>query len=488
MMQSARRAFLAIGLTVAALPLMFSAAAQAQTPYSQLVSDQPRYAAIVLDAKTGETLYEKRADSARYPASITKIMTLYLTFEALSEGRLHTSDYISVSSHAAAQAPTKLGLRAGDSIMVDDAMRAITTKSANDMAVALAERLGGSESRFAALMTVRAQELGMSNTRFVNASGLPDSRQLSSARDIAILSRAVMRDFPQYYSYFNIRSFTYRGVTMNNHNGLLGRMPGVDGLKTGYTSASGFNLAASSVQNGRRLIVVVMGGPTSALRDAKVRDLLLTGFDVEERRAKGERIMVADNLFERGPARPAPTQYAQASTRGVPYSTLSPYGRASASDQPDAPYQAPSEIRLTSYAPPAPAASSRMAPISDPPALTTMRTYASMDAARQAAPTATVRASYIAKPAPKPAALAQPKGQWAVQVGAFRGRSQARAQVDLIDRRFGDLFAQAEGLVEDAVQGQYRARFNGMTADEAQEACHKLAAKRQACMVIAPAR
>jgi D-alanyl-D-alanine carboxypeptidase len=257
-------------------------------------ASEPRYAAIVMDAASGEVLYEKRSDSPRYPASITKIMTMYLAFEALSTGRLHESDMIEVSAHAAAQAPTKLGLRPGETIAVEDAMHAIAVKSANDMAVALAEKIGGgSESRFAAMMTLKAQELGMSHTRFVNANGLPDSRQVTSAHDIAILCRAVLRDYPQYYGYFGTEQFTYRGVTMNNHNGLLGRMPGVDGFKTGFTNAAGYNLAASAVRNGRRLITVVLGGSSGASRNANVEDLLLTGFDVEERRARCERHVAA---------------------------------------------------------------------------------------------------------------------------------------------------------------------------------------------------
>src|SRR6185503_14510889 len=246
-------------------------------------------------------LYAKHADSPRYPASITKIMTLYLTFEALASGKLHPDDRVVVSPHAAAQSPTKLGVRAGDSVSVTEAMDGMATKSANDMAVAMAEKLGGTESRFAALMTLRAQELGMQNTHFVNASGLPDSRQISTARDIAILSRAVMRDYPQYYKLFSLQEFRFRGQTIANHNHLLGRMPGVDGLKTGFTNASGFNLAVSAVRDNRRLIGVVMGGSSTAARDNNAQDLLLTGFSVLERRARGEKITVAQNLFEPEP-------------------------------------------------------------------------------------------------------------------------------------------------------------------------------------------
>jgi D-alanyl-D-alanine carboxypeptidase (penicillin-binding protein 5/6) len=272
--------------------------AAAQIPYSSLLSGDSRYAAIVVDANSGEVLYDRNADAQRHPASITKIMTLYLTFEALAAGRLSLSDRVYVSAHAAAQAPTKLGVRAGSSVSVDEAIRAIAVKSANDMAVAMAEKLGGSESRFATLMTLRAQELGMHNTTYVNASGLPDNRQISSARDIALLSRSVMRDYPQYYSYFGLRQFAWRGAAFANHNHLLASMPGVDGLKTGYTNASGFNLSASAVRNGRRLIAVVMGGSSTAARDNNVEDLLNAGFEVLAKRDQGQTVTVAQNLFE----------------------------------------------------------------------------------------------------------------------------------------------------------------------------------------------
>jgi D-alanyl-D-alanine carboxypeptidase len=298
MLQPARRVLIALAFAAGALAPISVAPAYAQVPYLSLNS-QPKYAAIVVDANSGEVLFENRSDSPRYPASITKVMTLYLAFEALAEGRMKLTDRITVSPRAAAMAPTKLGLRAGEQISVDDAMRALAVQSANDMAVALAEKMGGTEARFAALMTLRGQELGMANTRFVNASGLPDSRQISTARDIAIMSRAVMRDYPQYYSYFGTQQFAFRGRTMRNHNGLLGKMPGVDGLKTGYTNASGFNLTASAVRNGRRLIAVVLGGSSTASRDSNVEDLLLTGFDVLAKREHGDKTAtIAKSLFE----------------------------------------------------------------------------------------------------------------------------------------------------------------------------------------------
>jgi D-alanyl-D-alanine carboxypeptidase (penicillin-binding protein 5/6) len=308
----ARRLFLALGLAAATALGTVSAPAHAQIPIFQnlLAASQTKYAAIVVDAKSGEILYAKHADSPRYPASITKVMTLYLTYEALASGKLHLDDRVPFSPHAAAQAPSKLGVRPGDSISVQDAIEAMCTLSANDAAVAMAEKLGGTESRFAALMTLRAQELGMQNTHFANANGLPDSRNISSARDIAIMSRAVMRDFPQYYHYFSEESFNFRGRQVVNHNHLLG--PGVDGLKTGFTNASGFNIAISGVRDNRRLIVVVMGGPTRVSRDQNAEDLMLTGFDVMRRRANGEKIVVAQNMFEptelNGPVVRAPVE------------------------------------------------------------------------------------------------------------------------------------------------------------------------------------
>ncbi|MFN3514736.1 MAG: D-alanyl-D-alanine carboxypeptidase [Phenylobacterium sp.] len=302
MLERARRLFasLALGAVTAIAPAA-ATSAQAQIPYTELSASEPKYAAIVVDATSGEVLYAKRADSPRYPASITKVMTLYLAFEALAAGRIKLDDPVVVSPRAAAQAPTKLGLKAGESLTVEQAMLSLATKSANDIAVALAETLGGTESRFAAMMTLRARELGMTQTRFVNASGLPDSRQISTARDLAILSRAVMRDYPQYYDLFSTRNFTFRGTSMRNHNGMLNSVPGVDGIKTGYTNASGYNIAVSAVRDNRRLITVVLGAPSTAARNQNAEQLLLTGFDVMNRRSRGELITVAQTIFEPEP-------------------------------------------------------------------------------------------------------------------------------------------------------------------------------------------
>lgn len=233
---------------------------------------------IVVDHTSGAVLSEDGADLPHYPASLTKMMTLYLTFEALRAGRISTATRLPVSPEAARQPPSKLGLKPGTSIRVDDAIRALAVKSANDVARVLAEGLGGSEARFAQLMTYRARELGMTRTRFTNASGLPDELQRTTARDMAILSRRLITDFPEYYHYFGLPYFVWRGRTYHNHNRLLATYDGMDGLKTGYIRASGYNLAASAVRDGRRLVAVVLGGASSGERNREMARLLDEGF------------------------------------------------------------------------------------------------------------------------------------------------------------------------------------------------------------------
>src|SRR5579859_179696 len=386
---------------------------------SNIAYGEPKGTAIVMDAGTGEILYAERADSPRYPASVTKVMTMYLAFEALASGRLHLYDTVVVSPLAAAQPATKLGLRAGDTITVENALHAMAVHSANDMAVAIAEKIGGTDSRFADMMTLKAQQLGMVNTRYVNPNGLPDNRQLTSAHDIAILARAGLRDFPQYYSFFSQEEFTYRGHTMYNTNHLLGKMPGVDGLKTGFTNAAGFNLAASAMRNGHRLIAVVMGSSSGAVRNANVEGLLLTGFDIEDRRDRGERILATQTYFEKGP------------TAAI------------------AVYRAPQ-------------------PQSDPIDVVLTRN------AVQPGPLA------VASAMPKPAPAREARNWW-VQVGQFRSRQAARAQIDAVSRKFATLFDNAEGFV-DGGRHTYRARFSGLTETAAREACSAVRSHGVPCL------
>jgi D-alanyl-D-alanine carboxypeptidase/D-alanyl-D-alanine carboxypeptidase (penicillin-binding protein 5/6) len=256
----------------------------------------PRYAAILMDARNREVLYAQAADEQRHPASITKVMTLFLAFDALSDGKLKLNDRITMSAHAAAQKPSKLGLKVGESLSVDQAIRVIAVKSANDLAVALAERIAGSEPAFVQMMQRKARELGMRNTVYANASGLTDPTNVTSARDIALLSVALLREHPEGYSYFSLRDASFGAKTFSNHNHLLGKVIGLDGIKTGYTVDAGFTLAASAMRNNRRLIAVVLGEPSIAVRNRDATNLLEAGFKVITQRDTGTRQSVADVL------------------------------------------------------------------------------------------------------------------------------------------------------------------------------------------------
>jgi D-alanyl-D-alanine carboxypeptidase len=244
--------------------------------YAPATAEERGFSALVLDASTGQQLYAVDADAARFPASLTKMMTLYLLFEAVAEGRYSLSSALTVSENAASQPPAKIGLKAGTTITVQQAARALSVRSANDVGVAVAENLAGSETAFARQMTQQARALGLSRTRFENATGLPDPGQVTTARDMAKLGLALKRRFPQYASYYRAKSFTYNGRTFKATNNLLGKVPGVDGLKTGYIRMSGYNLVATARRGGKQVIVVVIGGKSESARDKEVTRLIET--------------------------------------------------------------------------------------------------------------------------------------------------------------------------------------------------------------------
>jgi D-alanyl-D-alanine carboxypeptidase len=260
---------------------------------------QAKYAAFVMDAKTGRVLFSRNANALRYPASLTKMMTLYLTFQELQAGRIRKSTRFRVSRLAAGQAPSKLGLRAGQRISVQKLILALVTKSANDAAVVLAEGISGTHSRFARRMTTTARGLGMKRTTFKNANGLPNRRQRTTARDMSTLALRLMTDFPRYYPYFRVRSFTYNGRTYYSYNRLLRNYAGTDGVKTGYTRASGFNLTTSVRRKGKHLIGVVLGGKTGKWRDQRMRTILTRAFP----KAISSSIQVADRKFRIKPTK-----------------------------------------------------------------------------------------------------------------------------------------------------------------------------------------
>jgi D-alanyl-D-alanine carboxypeptidase len=235
----------------------------------------PPFASIVVDDNTGQTIYEVNADEPRHPASLTKIMTLYMLFEQLESGKVTLDTPLPVSAHSASQNPVKLGLKPGSTIRVEDALKAMVTKSANDAACTVAEFVGGGdEAEGARLMTAKAHALGMTNTNYVNGSGLPDDAQITTARDQALLGLVIHNRFPQYYRYFATPSFNWHGKDIHNHNGLLGNVQGVDGIKTGYTEASGYNLVSSTQRGDRHIVSVVLGGTSNGARDTLMRKLI----------------------------------------------------------------------------------------------------------------------------------------------------------------------------------------------------------------------
>ena len=274
----------------------------------------PPFASIVVDANSGATLQSTNADALRHPASLTKIMTLYMLFEQLDSGKLRLDSQLEVSRHASVQAPTKLGLRPGQTIRVEDAIKGIVTRSANDAAVVVAEAIGGSEENFCKMMTRKARALGMSKTTYVNASGLPDDDQITTARDQATLGRAIQDRFPTYYRYFSTSVFTWRGSPIRNHNHLLGQMDGVDGIKTGYVRASGFNLVTNIRRGNRHLVGVVLGGRSGGSRDATMRRLLAEHLD------EGATRRTVAAITERNPSRMASDEEpaAKSASRPVP--------------------------------------------------------------------------------------------------------------------------------------------------------------------------
>jgi D-alanyl-D-alanine carboxypeptidase len=398
-------------------------------------------AAIVVDAKTGKTLYADRADSKRHPASLTKMMTLYLLFEALESGRTSLKSRIKISAHAAAQAPSKLGLKAGSTISVRDAILSLVTKSANDMAVAIAEYLGGSERNFCAQMTRQARELGMSRTTFVNASGLPDNAQITTARDMATLGRALREHYPQYFSYFSTPSFVYGGHRIANHNRLLGKVAGVDGIKTGYTRASGYNLVASVKRDNREIVAVVIGSETSKWRDNHMTYLI------------GKYLPKAS----RGPH--------TASIPGGPSSGMA--GLVPIDDYP-LPRLAPGEGAAVARAAPATVAVARV-------------TFAH----RPVAPEGDAAVGDESQ-AEQPPSVAVPG--WKIQIAAAPTRSSAEEILDQALTTASEVLARATPYTEPVEVGSatlYRARFAGFDdKNAAQAACTYLVKRQFNCLAL----
>ena len=429
-----------------------------------------RYASIVVDAETGEVLRSRNADIGRYPASLTKMMTLYLLFEAVDDGRLNLTSRLKVSKRAAGQPASKLGLRAGSTISVEDAIKALVVKSANDIAVVVAEALGGTEVEFARMMTSKARALGMTRTTFRNASGLPNRKQRSTARDMSYLARALMRDFPHRYHYFDDQRFRYNGRSHRSPNRLLGSYRGMDGIKTGYIRASGFNLAASAERDGRRVVAVVFGGKTARSRNRHMANLLDLGFTrIAERDAKQGRVRYAGI-----PRPPAGSGLAAPAPRFKPATIM-----LAAAEPP--------ELAEGAAAPPAepieraePAAAEI---VSGPPP-------PELPPARPGTETATVAALTAAPEIPSsPKAFksdsvtARP---WGIQVGAYESVTSAEIAMRRASARAPLLGDAMPTLVpSDVGPGRlYRARFLGLYKSDAVRACRALRASPMPCVII----
>lgn len=387
-----------------------------------------KYASIVVDAKTGRILHSVNENTKNYPASLTKIMTLYMTFEAIKDGKLKLDQMLPVSRVAAGRSPSKLYLKRGDKISVEDAISALVTKSANDVATVLAEAMGQTERKFARLMTKRANELGMKNTTFRNASGLPHRGQLSTALDMAVLARALLRDFPREYHYFAQKSFTWDGKTHKNHNKLLETYPGADGIKTGYIRASGFNLVASAKRNGVRVIAVLFGGKSPNKRNAQVARLMDLGF-----KTMSGALIASNGVKE---------------DTGVAARLISPAAAAT----------------LDRESVPAPKKSK---PI---------RVAALPKQTASIAPAQTIR---------RPAQL----NSWAVQVGAYNRYAPAHFAVSRAARAVPSLLGSKFAIVKQKSSRRrgpdiYKARLLVQTESRARQSCNALKRRKIDCMVI----
>ena len=391
-------------------------------------------ASFVVDADTGKVLHAYRPDTKVYPASLTKIMTLYMTFEALKTGKLKVNQKLTVSREATRTRPSWLALKPGQRITVDQAIRGLVIKSANDAARVLAEAIAGSEAKFAQRMTAKARKIGMKRTVFRNASGLPNRSQVTTARDMSTLGLRMIRDFPQYYAYFSQRSFRFGKSTFRNHNQLLTADPGTDGIKTGFINASGFNLVASVKRYDRRLVGVVIGGRTGKSRNARMIKLLDNAF-LKLRRSGAIAALPAPRLAPGGKILPAQAQIAMQILRSGPEAI--PTGQGSA-DWSDASFIG--------------SAHAAALPGTDIPGT---------------------------------------ERQWGIQVGAFYSRSQAeRASIDAA-RRLPDLLRLSKAVLIPERRGSrtlYRARLLGMNERQAREACRVLGQIGRDCIAVAASR
>ena len=432
----------------------------------------PKYAGIVIDAKTGKVLYSEGADELRYPASLTKMMTLYLTFEALEAKKIRLDSRVSFSKNAASEPPTKLGVGTGNSITVEQAILGLITRSANDASTALAEFLGGSEERFARIMTQKARALGMTRTVYRNANGLPNTAQVTTARDQARLGIALRQHFPQYYSYFSVRSFRFGKQVINGHNRLLGSVRGVDGIKTGYTRASGYNLVTSAMADGRSVVGVVMGGRSGAARDQQMRKLIAAYMPKASRRGGGDLIAQTKD---------APTLTAEAASNTA---TASLSGGLDLPENGPIPSYRYNEARIeTAYAE-TPSRSSEVVGKRALAATLKIQRDAAVPPAELTEQGDTSGSVDELTTSSTVASGSGPAG-WVIQIGATPDRGQAHDLLAMAKNQGGKALSNATPFtvaVNSGSQQLYRARFSGFdNQNNATAACSALKRKGFAC-------
>ena len=474
-----------------------------------------RHASMAVDANTGQVLHAQGADEPRYPASLTKMMTLYIVFDLMEQGRLQSSTRIRISDEAAGTQPSKLGLAPDSDIALGDAVRALITKSANDIAVAVAEHIAGTEAKFAALMTRRAHQLGMTATTFRNAHGLPDSGQVTTARDMLTLAMRLSDDFPVHYRLFSLRSFSYQGKTYANHNTMMGSYAGMDGLKTGYTTGSGFNLVASVRRGGKHVVAVVFGGNTASARNAHMRAILdraLPKAATEKTRtpvgiaragrpdrqaAEPQQVAFRTNSEEPPPAlleKPRPVDRPRAVAEMRP----EPMPRQSAGSRIEVarvrPVVVAPRVRPASPTVRAASQSEVVQPVTQHAALP--GPAATEPVARGAAPSSLQAQAQRLERGAAPTTIAttspagMPAGTVAIQVGAYATEAEAQRQLAVARERSAAALSRASPSTQAVQAGGrqlYRARFVGLDAATAANACTELRRAQIDCLV-APIR
>lgn len=463
-----------------------------------------RGAVLVVDANTGNTLYASAADEPRYPASLTKMMTLYMAFDLIERGRLSYQTPIRISANAAAAAPSKLDLNEGEEISLIDAIRVLITKSANDVAIAVAEHIGGSEANFARMMTQKAHQIGMRGTTFRNASGLPDPQQVTTARDMATLALRLQDEFPQHYVLFGTRTFAYKGETYKNHNTLLFHYEGADGIKTGYTRASGFNLVSSVKRGNKHVIGVVFGGASAATRNNAMRTYLNMGLvkasTVRTRKGAPQLVARAPSS-ERVAAVPTPRPVQVSSDMPQPRAAVPPSagnGLTMVRVRPvPMPEVRPAHVETAGVSPAPrrilPAAAHVQPASASGPAPSTLEAQAARLARGEpvASPAPIDRAaSRIAGPkAPVASARQAAPGhaRFHVQIGAFPSAQEAERQLAAVKARAPGALGLATPLTQPVQQGDktlYRARYAGLDSATANEACNALKTQGVSCLVF----